>query len=428
MGAIIQLTRIAQNLTSRKVPDLDQVLDAEALPASSDSAGLGSGRKSAAAMRFLVKTFEDNPKAIYEVLERRMQQDYGHQPGVPSSGTCTARAWLCSRSRMQNYHNHVRWSWQTAGILDNLISGQYDRARARAGLLLAAADQASIDNGSWVVSTVGLLEQIPPYQEFSKHSLPRAAESQITALYDLKVGGTVPHGIEGPGVLERGPPSWPRPKGLEGLHLRSRIRGSTQPEAAERRRQDWQRPQQGQGRRKWFGRAARGVTSGMNSGGVERAAFQAPHLPFSPGPGIAKESPTFGPDPAALREPRVPEPGRPVPDIEDAGRHVPGSCVGPVDPLATFRLLPGLIFSSPGPLKTFAKSSLRRPWPPHDGGESYTAPRAVWPVPLPYVEVTKVNPFCISDGDLRKVAVNAAVILLNFLTLGGKLPEHRQPA
>ena len=114
----------------------------------------------------------------------------------------------------------------------------------------------------------------------------------------------------------------------------------------------------------------------------------------------------------------MPEPGRPVPDIEDAGRHVPGSCVGPVDPLATFRLLPGLIFSSPGPLGTFAKSSLRRPCPPHDGGESYTAPRAVWPVPLPYVEVTKVNPFCISDGDLRKVAVNAAVILLNFLTLG----------
>ena len=39
-------------------------------------------------------------------------------------------------------HNHVRWGWQTAGILDDLISGQYDRARARAGLLLKATSSS----------------------------------------------------------------------------------------------------------------------------------------------------------------------------------------------------------------------------------------------------------------------------------------------
>ena len=65
-------------------------------------------------------------------------------------------------------------------------SGQTDRARARASLMLAAADQASIDGGSWVMSTVALLEPLPPYQEFSKHATPGPAESQVSALYDAR--------------------------------------------------------------------------------------------------------------------------------------------------------------------------------------------------------------------------------------------------
>ena len=70
------------------------------------------------------------------------------------------------------------------GILDDLMAGNPDGARARACLLLACADQASVDGGSWVVSTVALMEPLPPYQEFAKHTQPSPSQSQSSALFD----------------------------------------------------------------------------------------------------------------------------------------------------------------------------------------------------------------------------------------------------
>ena len=96
----------------------------------------------------------------------------------------TIRGWLTSRSRVQLYHNHVRWTWQVAGIWDALIAGRVEEARARCGLLVAAADQASIDGGNWVLSNVALLEAPPPYQAFSQHQTPGPLEAQHSVIYD----------------------------------------------------------------------------------------------------------------------------------------------------------------------------------------------------------------------------------------------------
>ena len=127
------------------------------------------------------KATKNNSLASYKALiwDSAGQEEHASAPvksaaaGVASSATCTARTWLCARSRIQNYHNHVGCTWQTGGILDDLIAGQYDRARARAGLLIAAAEQAS----NWIVSTVGLWNKYHPIR-FSKHaqegSSPRA--------------------------------------------------------------------------------------------------------------------------------------------------------------------------------------------------------------------------------------------------------------
>ena len=68
----------------------------------------------------------------------------------------------------------VRWSWQVGVILDDLMAGMQSEPGSRSG----------IDGGSWIVSTVSMLEPLPPYQEFAKHTVPGPAESQVSALYD----------------------------------------------------------------------------------------------------------------------------------------------------------------------------------------------------------------------------------------------------
>ena len=44
----------------------------------------------------------------------------------------------------------------------------------------------SIDQGSWVISNVSLLEAPPPYQQFSHHQQPSPQEQQYSALYDSR--------------------------------------------------------------------------------------------------------------------------------------------------------------------------------------------------------------------------------------------------
>lgn len=53
-------------------------------------------------------------------------------------------------------------------------------ARARCASAISAADQASIDGGNWMMSTVALLKPLPPYQQFANHT------AQHSALYDAR--------------------------------------------------------------------------------------------------------------------------------------------------------------------------------------------------------------------------------------------------
>ena len=190
-AAVLQLTKIVSNLaqSSRPKGELESILDSGAASGSGESQTIGAGRKNAAALRQLTRLFEENPRD--EAIEKQMQNDFQvspPRPGVPhpTDAGFTARGWLATRSRMQNFQNHIRWSWCMAGVWDDLRQGNHERARARAALMTAAADQASIDGGSWLMSTVSLLEPIPPYQDFSRHTAPTATESQVSALYDVR--------------------------------------------------------------------------------------------------------------------------------------------------------------------------------------------------------------------------------------------------
>ena len=185
--ALLKLTKIAHALTEKKPKKdqtIEQVLDAGSA-GSSETSSLGS--KNAAALRALQRQLKENPGYLWRTLEANMQADFMSvpvAPGEPMREGVSVRGWLTSRSRVQLYHNHVRWVWQVGAIWDCLIAGRMDEARARAGLLVAAADQSAIDSGNWLIAGVGLLEQPPPFHAFSTHQLPGPNEHQFSALSD----------------------------------------------------------------------------------------------------------------------------------------------------------------------------------------------------------------------------------------------------
>lgn len=186
--AVLKLTKIAQTLAGKKSKtdqSIEQVLDAGSA-GSSEMSSLGS-KRNAAALRALQRQLKDNPGYLWRTLEANMQADFMSvpvAPGEPLKEGVSVRGWLTSRSRVQLYHNHVRWVWQVGAIWDCLIAGRNDEARARAGLLVAAADQSAIDSGSWLIASVGLLEQPPPFHAFSAHQLPGPSDHQFSALSD----------------------------------------------------------------------------------------------------------------------------------------------------------------------------------------------------------------------------------------------------
>ena len=204
--AIVKLTAIAAKLAGPKEKHkIDSLLDGgSGGVGGSESSSIGAGRKNAAAMRALQKCLLEDPKYIFQIMEANLQSDFLSrpiQPGEPLASGTTVRGWLTARSRIQLYHNHVRWAWQFGGIWDCLIAGRHEEARARCALLIGAADQASIDGGNWVVSNVALLEAPPPYQSFATHQSPSPLELQHSVLYDHRWGGDISGASQGGGLI-----------------------------------------------------------------------------------------------------------------------------------------------------------------------------------------------------------------------------------
>lgn len=171
-----------------KKDKLDQILDGGGGSGShADGSSDPTSRKNSVALRALQRCLRDDPKYLYQVVEANLQGDFlgraasAGEPRVPGT---TVRGWLTSKSRIQNYQQHVRWCWALGGIWDALIEGRAEEARARCALMMCAADQAAIDGGNWLMSTVALLEPVPPYQQFANHLAPGPAEPQYSMLYD----------------------------------------------------------------------------------------------------------------------------------------------------------------------------------------------------------------------------------------------------
>ena len=188
--AIVKLTKVCSTLADTKKKSkhdgIENLLDQASLGQGSEGSGLGGGRRNAQALRALKRCLIENPEYLYRTIEANLLSDFAARSAKPGSpmGQASARGWLESRSRIQNYSAHVRWSWAVAGIWDDLIKGDNGSARARAALLIAASDQAAIDSGSWLLSNISLLEPLPPFQSFSSHQPPSSQELQHSALWD----------------------------------------------------------------------------------------------------------------------------------------------------------------------------------------------------------------------------------------------------
>lgn len=96
----------------------------------------------------------------------------------------SVRAWLEHRSRLGYYPTTIRYAWALTGIWDALRSGAVKEARARCALAVAACDQSSIDQGSWLLSQEVLLEQPAPLQSFQGRRSPEPWEQSGSKLLD----------------------------------------------------------------------------------------------------------------------------------------------------------------------------------------------------------------------------------------------------
>ena len=131
--SLSKLTSIIQVLTDdRKKKDkskLEEALDSVGA-SSTDSLGIGSGKKNAAARRALRATFEDHPEEIHRMIERLMYEDLQSQTLGPNQQPVglNARSWVEFRSRIGNFKASAYAAWSAAGILDAMIAGNIPKA------------------------------------------------------------------------------------------------------------------------------------------------------------------------------------------------------------------------------------------------------------------------------------------------------------
>ena len=176
-------------LKKKKTNKVEAALDAVSGGSSVvEGVSVGSGKRAAAARRALRQALVESPEEISSLIERLMMEDLLSRtiaPGMPMTELC-ARAWVEHRSRIGAYRVSAHASWAAAGILDDLIQGSPQAARAKAALLLLQLDQSAIDKGSWTLAGELSLETAPPLASLSQHVGPSIidGESPYSKLLD----------------------------------------------------------------------------------------------------------------------------------------------------------------------------------------------------------------------------------------------------
>ena len=82
-----------------------------------------------------------------------------------AAGACpTMREYVEHRSRFSSYHRpSLLTAWSVAGARGALRAGRAEEAPARLDVFMISLEQASIDNGNWLMGTELLWEPEPPF-------------------------------------------------------------------------------------------------------------------------------------------------------------------------------------------------------------------------------------------------------------------------
>ncbi|CAE7217549.1 unnamed protein product [Symbiodinium sp. CCMP2592] len=192
--AVVEMSAVLRKLATREEKgrlDLEDLLDrADGVSfGSGDGSGsLGTSRSKTAAYMRLCRMLKEEPERIVESITRLVEEDFTGLRAGPgaSQQTATMRGWLEHRSHIPGLAGPVRWAWAVGGIADCLAANRHAEAHARSLLLLAAADQAAVDSGSWLLGAEFLLESAAPIQAFSRHRGPELHEQQHTRILDQR--------------------------------------------------------------------------------------------------------------------------------------------------------------------------------------------------------------------------------------------------
>lgn len=192
--AVVRLTDIVQVLAADKSKKqagskVESALEQINHPSVAD-AGMGTGKRAAAARRALRAALRDHPLDIANMIEEHMWADVHSQTPVPgmSSNPCSVRAWMEHRSRIGSYKTAAHMGWAIAGALDCIINQRFNEARARLGIAMLQLDQVAIDRGSWTLAAELSLEMGPPMSSLETHRLPDPSngESVYSKILDAR--------------------------------------------------------------------------------------------------------------------------------------------------------------------------------------------------------------------------------------------------
>lgn len=269
----------------------------------------------------------------------------------------SARAWLEHRSRLGYYPTTIRYAWALTGIWDALRSGAVKEARARCALAVAACDQSSIDQGSWLLSQEVLLEQPAPLQSFQGRRSPEPWEQSGSKLLDsLHVEAEEQGQLS---RIQKAPESdWRKRQDRCGRRSPAQDRPRQRQRQAEERQSEGQRGQEGEG---------------SAGGGLK--------------PSVKDATMT----------------------ADAGGRKVPGA--GATSVLG-YELWNGLFTAL-----SRGRSRLKLAWFHARASRAQTRapPGALWPLPVPFPELHRKGANRSQKDASRKLGLNYCVIVLNYL-------------
>jgi len=185
--AIVMMSKLLKKQGSKAKNPLKAVYDG-----LTPSLGFGSepspsmpasrGAQGYHALRSLVKS---HPALVVSMIEKNMRtRNVGSAESFTVDSSPNTKFYVEHRSLITGHVANATWAWTLASIVDLLNENppKIEEARARALLAVAAAEQVSLDQGSWLYAAdLLMLESDPPFSSLDSHNpgLSRTAHSQL---------------------------------------------------------------------------------------------------------------------------------------------------------------------------------------------------------------------------------------------------------